>query len=220
MTTHRSLVLAVFLTVAPFVGRPAAAGPILDFTGGSTMGAAVDLTAGWKFTVSSQITIAGLGIFDVGADGLAQSHQIGLWSGDGSSLLANATITNANSTSIASTSNLGNWRATSISSLQLGPGDYVIGAFYQAGSPDTAVRGATASTISGVTWDEYRGSPGLTFPATFTGEGGKGFFGPNLFTAGQTPPVPEPKTYAMLMAGLGLLGFIVHRRRKSLNAAA
>ncbi len=33
-------------------------------------------------------------------------------------------------------------------------------------------------------------------------------------------PVPEPKTYAMLMAGLGLLGFIARRRRKSLNAAA
>jgi hypothetical protein len=220
MTTHRSLMLAVFLTVAPFVARPAAADPILDFTGGSLMSTNVDVTAGWKFTVSAPITIAGIGIFDVGADGLAQSHQIALWTGDGSRLLGQVTISNANSTSVASTSSLGNWRAMSISSFQLTAGDYVIGAFYQGGSPDTAVRGATASTISGVTWDEYRGSPGLMFPATFTGEGGKGFFGPNLFTAGQTPPVPEPKTYAMLMAGLGLLGFIVHRRRKSLNAAA
>jgi len=33
-------------------------------------------------------------------------------------------------------------------------------------------------------------------------------------------PVPEPEAYAMLMAGLGLLGFIARRRRKSLNAAA
>ena len=36
----------------------------------------------------------------------------------------------------------------------------------------------------------------------------------------QVTPVPEPETYAMLMASLGLLGFIAHRRRKSLNAAA
>jgi hypothetical protein len=36
----------------------------------------------------------------------------------------------------------------------------------------------------------------------------------------QVTPVPEPKTYAMLMAGLGLLGLIARRRRKSLNAAA
>jgi hypothetical protein len=212
--------LAVFLTVAPFVGKPAAADPILDFTGGSLQSASVDLTAGWKFTVSSQITIAGVGLFDAGANGLADSHEIRLWNGDGSILLGSTTISNANSTSVASSSNLGNWRSMSISSFQLNPGDYVIGAFYRAGSPDTAVKGATASTISGVTWDEYRGSPNLTFPASITSEGGKGYFGPNLFTGTQTPPVPEPKTYAMLMAGLGLLGFIVHRRRKSLNAAA
>jgi len=36
----------------------------------------------------------------------------------------------------------------------------------------------------------------------------------------QVPAVPEPEAYAMLMAGLGLLGFIARRRRKSLNAAA
>jgi hypothetical protein len=36
----------------------------------------------------------------------------------------------------------------------------------------------------------------------------------------QVAPVPEPKTYTMLMAGLGLLGLIARRRRKSLNAAA
>jgi hypothetical protein len=30
-----------------------------------------------------------------------------------------------------------------------------------------------------------------------------------------TAAVPEPETYAMLMAGLGLMGFIAHRRRKT-----
>lgn len=28
-------------------------------------------------------------------------------------------------------------------------------------------------------------------------------------------PVPEPETYAMLLAGLGLLGFMIHRRKES-----
>jgi len=29
------------------------------------------------------------------------------------------------------------------------------------------------------------------------------------------PPVPEPETYAMLLAGLGLLGFAAHRKTKA-----
>ena len=27
------------------------------------------------------------------------------------------------------------------------------------------------------------------------------------------PPIPEPETYAMMLAGLGALGMVVHRRR-------
>ena len=30
-----------------------------------------------------------------------------------------------------------------------------------------------------------------------------------------TSPVPEPETYAMLLAGLGLLGFMAHRRKQN-----
>lgn len=31
-----------------------------------------------------------------------------------------------------------------------------------------------------------------------------------------TPPVPEPETYAMLLAGLGLIGFVVRRRKQNI----
>lgn len=40
---------------------------------------------------------------------------------------------------------------------------------------------------------------------------------PSTITPGGTPPIPEPETYAMMLAGLGLLGFAV-RRRKQLHA--
>ena len=45
-----------------------------------------------------------------------------------------------------------------------------------------------------------------------------GQFGPNAFggqysVALQALPVPEPETYAMLLAGLGLVGFSVRRRK-------
>ena len=32
-------------------------------------------------------------------------------------------------------------------------------------------------------------------------------------------PVPEPETYAMLLAGLGLMGFVARRRQRKLAAA-
>ncbi len=34
----------------------------------------------------------------------------------------------------------------------------------------------------------------------------------------QTAPVPEPETYAMMLAGLGLLGFVGRRRKQNLSA--
>jgi hypothetical protein len=34
-------------------------------------------------------------------------------------------------------------------------------------------------------------------------------------TLGSVTPVPEPETYAMLLAGLGLIGFTASRRRVS-----
>ena len=34
-----------------------------------------------------------------------------------------------------------------------------------------------------------------------------------------TAAVPEPQTYAMLLAGLGLMGFVARRRRQDLAAA-
>jgi len=222
MTAHRSLILAVFLTVAPFVGGPVAADPVLDFTdAGVHPPFRNDSTVGWTFTVDSTITIGGLGIFDVGANGLAQSHLVGLWD-SGGSLITSATIDSAG-THVASTSSAGDWLFAALkTSVQLTTGDYVVGAFYAASSPDHFMGGnANPSTISGVTFGQGQAAAGssLKFPAP--SDQLAGFFGPNLFTgAVPTPPVPEPKTYAMLMAGLVLLGFIARRRGKSLNAAA
>jgi len=33
--------------------------------------------------------------------------------------------------------------------------------------------------------------------------------------AGYTAPIPEPESWAMLLSGLGLLGFIARRRRSA-----
>jgi hypothetical protein len=43
--------------------------------------------------------------------------------------------------------------------------------------------------------------------------------GPYAITSQLTTPVPEPETYAMLLAGLGLMGFVARRRTQNSAAA-
>jgi len=39
----------------------------------------------------------------------------------------------------------------------------------------------------------------------------------SLLSTNITPAIPEPETYAMMLAGLGLLGFVARRRRQGLG---
>src|SRR5881392_2448706 len=117
----------------------ATAVPILDFTGGIVETSAGGQSVGWEFTVVSPIPVDGLGLFDVGANGFANGHELGLWNGNTQALLASVTIETANSMPVASTSLVGNWRFTPISELTLAPGDYVLGAVYVGKDQDRAV---------------------------------------------------------------------------------
>jgi hypothetical protein len=44
------------------------------------------------------------------------------------------------------------------------------------------------------------------------------YFNATLDFGGTAAPVPEPETYAMMLAGLGLLGVVARRRKQKLNA--
>src|SRR4051812_33286011 len=79
MVTHRSLIRGVVLTFLLCAAGPAAAAPVADFTGGADSSGGLDTTFGWDFTVTSAITIGALGLFDIGANGFASSHDVGLW---------------------------------------------------------------------------------------------------------------------------------------------
>jgi hypothetical protein len=134
----------------------------LDFTGGGGFTAGTFQNEGWKFSVSKQITVSGLAVFDFGSNGLSQSHQAGLWNADGSVLLASGMVTNS-SPLVASTDSLGGWRTVAITPLVLQAGDYVVGANYpNAATEDpfvalgAASNGGTITTLQGITWLETR----------------------------------------------------------------
>jgi hypothetical protein len=152
-------------------------------------------------------------MFDVGGGPLAHGFPVGLWT-SGGTLLASTTVTNANSTALASSSPLGVWLATPIAPLTLAPGDYVLGEF--GSTADLAAALATATTIPGVTFTGAVGSPGgsLGFPSTPQAVNA-GVFGPNLALV----TVPEPSTLALLALGGGALaGWRRWRKRRQAQA--
>ena len=187
--------------------------PILDFTGGSAGSPVSDTIAGVQFLVSNSININALGIWDEGADGLAHSHDVGLWNSTGSLLIASTTVTNA-ATSVASTSADGRWLAVLVGNITLTPGTYVLGATFLNRDADLARLSATSSGISGVTFSnalQQTNTSVLTFPTQNSSNVNAGSFGPNAFLLPSS--VPEPGSVG-LFVGMGLTGAFTFMRRR------
>lgn len=142
---------------------------------------------------------------------LGKIDSTGALSGSTNSVLgSNLTL----SFSLANGSKSGTWSITSSKSLQM---DLVLG--IHAGN-------ATGSFL----FDNLVLTAGQTQSGTFAinwnNNGGQvpAFSNVTLFTSNASlrsvAPVPEPSTYAMLLAGLGLVGWMAWRRRSKLAAAA
>ena len=82
------------------------------------------------------------------------------------------------------------------------------------------------STLTGFTLDSSSGPRNLDFTGSLAAHSSTtatfnlspfdpGAGNTTTFTLAQVPTIPEPETYAMLLAGLGLMGSIVRRRNKS-----
>jgi hypothetical protein len=203
--------LLALSSLAVVLALPAHAATLaLDITGGANSACPATgpgCNLGWGFHVNSTVVVSGLGLWDDGANGLAQSHNVGLWTLS-STLLTSATVTNA-ATPVASTEPTGQWLFVSIAPVVLAPGDYVIGAFYASGSSDFLGANETATTLPEITFSVARGQFGassLAFPASSFPGNNAGYFGPNLELA------PEPA--ALSLVGSSLVAFWALRKRR------
>jgi len=156
-------------------------------------------THGWEFTVTEDLAIVGMGVFDLDEDGFYLSHEIGIW--ETGELLFSTTIP-AGTEGVL----IDQFRYVETDPFWLTAGEtYVIG---NTTVGDQFVGNdslATITTLSSITYERTLISPsdsGFSLP---TSERDFYLFGPNFLV------VPEPVT--MVMLGLGGL-FIVRKRSR------
>lgn len=164
-------------------------------------------TLGYTFTADTPLSVTALGAFDWEHDGFAASHEVGLWDENGN-LLASTAVVSGDTL-------IGDFRYKAISAVTLTAGNvYYVGAS-NFGDGDPYGYSGSIGTTWGVVYGSsaYTQATGLEFPPYLSGMQ-PGYYGGNLLVA----PVPEPETYAMLAAGLGLIG-LASRRKQGRRAA-
>jgi hypothetical protein len=185
----------------------------LSFTGGHVFGTGGNNpTVGWAFTLSSQISVTQLGLFDLANDGFTTDHIVAIWTSTGT-LLTQVTIPAGTSGTV-----IDGFRYVPIAPLLLSAGDYTIGGYYTVseGNADDFVGFANSiHTASGVT---YVGSRAdffpfgvFGFPADDIFDIPRSYFGPNFQF---TTSVPDSGSTVSLL-GFGLLGLAALRRKLS-----
>ncbi|MBX3397067.1 MAG: PEP-CTERM sorting domain-containing protein [Phycisphaerae bacterium] len=203
--------LAVAALALSFCTVSAEAAQILDIMTAPLYVRGTWANFGFSFSVSELVRVDALGLYDVGANGFADEHPVGLWNDTGD-MLAQVIIDNSSTASASVNANHA-WRFTDIEPIILAPGTYKMGAFY----PTTAdaFAGSSAENPANILF-----SPVITFGSSYVTTGGTefftepntttgfnpGFFGPNArFTV-----VPEPATLTCLALG----GLMLIRRRR------
>jgi hypothetical protein len=199
------------------LGAAAEAVPVpaisIDNLVGQTLGNP-PFTLGWTFTVDDDLVVTQLGLFDSLQNGLAESHDIGIWD-DGGTLVAEATIGSGVSGLL-----IDNFRYVDIVPVTLAAGGYTIGAFFGTGDePLVFAGGATGFAASPqVAFGSavFSNAANLTLPDSVFG--GQGYFGPNFVHDDiSATTIPEPGSLTLIASGVGALGFR-HRRRRQVGA--
>jgi hypothetical protein len=203
--TRLTLIALTFFSATPFV---AANDLITDPGPGTARTSPGDMTFGYSFRAgddSNMLVITALGIWDQGGDGLANSHNVGLWFSTGPSsmpIIASVTIPAGTAAPLS-----GEFRYVSLAQPLYIQGIFVIGASYVANDadlyranfdPQAATFGAGAQ--GGIAFESGAGT-GFAYPNLYDGIGQ--YVGPSAQFTIQA--VPEPSVWTMIGVGSVLL---------------
>ncbi|HEX3275452.1 MAG TPA: hypothetical protein VHR43_11390, partial [Gemmatimonadales bacterium] len=131
-------------------------------------------TAGWQFTPTQDLTVTKLGVYDLGGDGLAQSHQVAIWDAGGA-MQVQATVSGGEYDN--------NFWYVSVPAVVLHAGQpYLIGVAYLANEPDLISGSPIGLTTDSITlqWSRYHVGPGLVPPTSIGGPTVPAYLGPNF----------------------------------------
>jgi hypothetical protein len=195
-------------------GGSALAAAAITFIGGEAIDVVPDETAGFNFFTGAQgYTITARGYCDAGGDGLAQSHEVGIWSADGLTLLAHAVVPGGTAGALDS-----GFRFVDIAPVYLPGGAEYLAGGYTGSNADTIIR-LTQATGVGVTIGSTRfdliSNGVLNAPLGSQGDIlDDGYFGPNFGGFAGRGAVPEPTTWALMILGFGGVGAAVRRKHR------
>lgn len=162
-------------------------------------------TLGYAFRVGPDpVNIMKMGIWDQGANGLVESHEMGIWNTNGD-LLASVTVPQGISGELS-----GNFRYVDVLGGLMLDADtvYVIAAkYYNVDNSDAFFMGS-ATRGAGIDWDVSRDrfsieSDSFIFPDSTSDS--SAYIGPNFEYAVVPVVVPEPDALFLLVGGAGLL---------------